>query len=766
MRRTLIAGSVVVVLVAATAGSFVAQRWFKKTLSRGQAVAGAQETAHRNKRAATFPTAPQPIVIVGSAMGKAFREGRLPAPLPQPQGSPEETAAALAKRVLGEDDQSTAAWLTALQMSGFSVRGDSGTLALESVKPGQGIMIDAWEAAATAKLFGDGMQIRLVDLSNSFAATIRPLKDAPVANLLLDGLRGAAQSDQPAMRFWADFIVELGRQSATPYDLLASDLDPGKVNLDAIQVSLILRRLVADMVVLQASKTPKAEFAPAWKPDSAYLRWKPVWFGLQGGAIRDAVWRPGDRPHLQRVQEGKGGSPSLPCTMTELQSQIMDVTAYSSAKGFDQIIEMVKEDFEAAETYGKAAAGINAVLALIKLIAYYACMETEITMSGDPPLVRTQSTRDADAGERRTLTGTVRANIGNWQALNCVRLALNGAGLDISLPNDGPMAGVQTQWLLTSGGLGKIEGVYTPGIVEFVSPYGTANIQTATGPVSNFTAPKTDEEGHITIDIQGTKQPEKLTNPVPVMKQAEVRFSVSAKAVSMSQDLIDSGGIALGGLPTIVVGGPVEMLLRTQLHLSKRLLIPVKDWESDDGNWRGHIDCTNTHSGDQGQNDLQTWSFSEDLRVSYDIRSGGGIAYGSAGLKSLAINKQKALRGGAIILIDDTSDTTEGNARDNAPATLQVDINEAQQTYWIKVGATFPMWPSRTHWASCIKDKCTSQDLPFGIGPCPSSLIAGKLDDPNHLHGSQSDVKTGLGRGRNGTQTYSVTWDLERTGSN
>lgn len=764
MRRTLIAGSVVVVLVAMTAGSFVAQRWFKKTLSRGQAAAGAQETAHRNKRAATFPTAPQPIVIVGSAMGKAFREGRLPAPLPQPQGSPEETAAELAKRVIGEDDQSTAALLTALQMSGFSVRGDSGTLALEAVKPGQGIMIDAWEAAATAKLFGDGMQIRLVDLSNSFAATIRPLKDAPVANLLVDGLRGAGQSDQPAMRFWADFIVELGRQSATPYDLLASDLDPGKVSLDAIQVSLILRRLVADMMVLQASKTHKAEFAPTWKPGSAYLQWKLVSYRLQGGAIRDAVWRPGDRPHLRLVQEEKGGSSSLPCTMTELQAQIMDITAYSSAKGFDKIIDLVKEDFEGAEAYGKAAGRINAILALIKLLAYYACMETDITMSGEPPLVRTQSTHDA--GERRTLTGTVRENIGNWQALNCVRLALNGADLDISLPSDGPLAGVQTQWLLTSGGFGKIEGAYTPGIVEFVSPYGTANIQTATGPVSDFTAPKTDEEGHITIDIQGTKQPEKLTNPVPVMKQAEVRFSVSAKAVSLSQDLIDAGGVASGGPISMLVGGPVEMLLRSQMHLSKRLLIPVKDWESDDGNWRGHIDCTNTHSGDQGQNDLQTWSFSQDLRVSYDIRSGGGIAYGSAGLKSLAINKQKALRGGAIILIDDTSDTTEGNASDNAPATLQVDINEAQQTYSIKAGATFPMWPSRTHWASCIKGKCTNQDLPFGIGSCPTSLIVGKLDDPNHLHGSQSDVETGLGRGRNGTQTYTVTWDLERTGSN
>src|ERR1041385_5714229 len=98
-------------------------------------------------------------------------------------------------------------------------------MAYESVKPGQGIVIDAWEVAALAKLFGDGLQTRLTDFSNSFAATIRPLKNAPVADLFLKGLRTSAQSDQPSLRFWADFIAELGRQSAQPYDLLSPDLD-------------------------------------------------------------------------------------------------------------------------------------------------------------------------------------------------------------------------------------------------------------------------------------------------------------------------------------------------------------------------------------------------------------------------------------------------------------------------------------------------------------------------------------------------------------
>jgi hypothetical protein len=757
----LIALFVLVLLVAVTAGVFTAQRWIKTTFRHSQPVAGAEEIAPR-KKAGTLPISSPPIVIMGATMARAFHDGRLPSPLPQPQGTPEQAAAELAKRVINEDDQSTAALLTALQMSGFSVRGDDGTMALEAVRPGQGIVMDAWEAASLAKLFGDGMQTKLSDLSNSFATTVPSLQGAPVANLFLDGIRGAAQSSQPSMRFWADFIAEMGRQSATPYDLLSSGLDPGKVDLDAIQVSLILRRLVADVMIREGSKTHKAEFAPAWERDSTSPRWKAVSYQFEGGNIRDAVWRPGHGPHLLLAQEGKGGGSSLPCTMTDLQSQIMDINAYLSAKAFDSMLEYMGEHgFEGAEEYGKATGFANAALALIKLLAYYGCIETDITMSGEPPLVRTQAMY-AD-GERRTLTGTVRANIKNWQALNCARLALNGANLDISLPSDGPMAGVQAQWQLTNDGF-SISGEPSNAFVALLSPDGTPRIQSATGPVSNATAPKTDEEGHITIDIYGLRQREKLTDPVPVMKEAEVRFSVSAKAISLGQDAIDIGGNALGGLAGTLIGGPVEMLLRSQLHLSKRLLIPVKDWDSGDGKWSGRIQCSKIYAGDEGQNDLQTWSNSEAVRISYDIQHNSGFVYGFAESKFVGINKQKALRGGAITLIDDTSTVGEGSASDTSPATLEVDVDEARQAYSINPGAAFSMQPGKMHTVTCIKGSCRSEVTDYGVMPCLKGMVGGKLADPDHLKGSQTEVKTGLGRGRNGTFTYTVTWDLTRSG--
>jgi hypothetical protein len=581
---------------------------------------------------------------------------------------------------MAEDEQSTAALLTALQMSWFSVRGDDGSLALESVKPGQGIVIDAWEVAAIAKLLGDGMHIRLVDLSNAFAGTVPPLKDAPVSALFLDGLRAAAQGNQPAMRFWADFIVELGRQSAKPYDLLAPDVDTEKIALDPIQVSLILRRLAADLMLLDGNKSPKTQLAPGWEQYETSLR-QPASYNFEGGArpyYRDAVWHPDVASRLRLVQEG-GGS-NLPCTLKDLEAQILDINAYGAGKAYDKMLEYLAEHgMEGADKFSARTSAINAILAIVKLIAYYACMETDITMSGDPPLVRTQS--PFQPGEKRTLTDSVRENIGKWQALNCTRLALTGANIDISLPNDGPVAGVKTQWVLVNGSYDIGHGDILYPFVELAFPDGTPLVQNSTVPISDASAPKTDEEGHTTIDIEGVKQKERLIKPLPEMKQAEVRFTVAAKAVTMRQDLIDAVGNGLGfpvaGAVGLGFGGPVEMLLRSNIYFSKALFIPVKDWDSCDGGWGGTINFTRTyhfifpHNSQQGftSTEAKNESTLEQINLRGNPNAGDGWSSASHGTftthfdeKDIAIDSWPANRfsGATTVRADETTSAVGG----------------------------------------------------------------------------------------------------------
>jgi hypothetical protein len=194
----------------------------------------------------------------------------------------------------------------------------------------------------------------------------------------------------------------------------------------------------------------------------------------------------------------------------------------------------------------------------------------------------------------------------------------------------------------------------------------------------------------------------------------------------------------------------------------------VGRWDTGLGtDWSGQITCSSTLRGDEGSNDLQKWSNSDTTRMTIDLGNNGQrtiTTYGEE--KNLAINKQKALRGGAIVLIDDTSSTEEGTLSDASPAMVQVDINKAQGTYSIRAGASTPMKPSKIHTATCVKDRCRSEDLPFYVEGCLTNGISGKLGDLNHLRGSQSDVKSGLGRAHNGTQTLTLTWDLARTGTN
>ena len=593
-------------LVVASFAAYRSVKWAFGVVRQNYLVVSASQLPQQTSQPVQSTSSALPdqsVRVPGSAMAQAFRNGKLPSPMPIPSGKPDDAVADLAKKVAAQDEQSTAALMTALQISGFSIRGEGGMNNVEAVKPGQGIVFDAWEVAAMAKLYGDGMQIKLADLSTAFSSQIVPLKDAHVAALLVDGIRTAAQGNQPAKRCWARFIAELGRRSAQPYDLLSQNVDLATVNLDGIQVSLILRRFVADLMIMDQDKSEKhIASARERETDLSFRRPQPVHCAYRNRRelpLNDAVWRPEGVVRLQFVQEGSNSQ--LPCTLAELAAQILDSSAYLSGYGFDKLTEYLKEHgMPGPATYSKKVAPvINGILAIIKLIAYFACLDTDITMNGSPPLVRTQSIYQD--GDRRTLTATVREDLGKWQELNCVRIALNAAGIDFSLPNDGPQANVGIQWVLVGGGasINHDTGEINWPFVELLFPENAPTIQTATGPFSNATAPKTDEKGQATIDIEGLRQKQDLgPNPGRVMKQAEVRFTCEPKPISMAQDLIDAGGNGyLAGPVGLIVGGPVEMLLRSKIHFSKPIFIPVVDWQPCNGGWTGTItySATTTH---------------------------------------------------------------------------------------------------------------------------------------------------------------------------
>ena len=238
----LIAGIVVMITLIA---AYRSAKWMLGTL----------QPAHAFTSGTTSPTVP-PTVVPGAvnagvtargegtpaaplknAMSRAFDSGSLPAPLAITEPDPDEAALALAKKIAAQDQNSTAALITALQMSGFSVRAKNGDLLPNPTTTSQGMALDAWQVAAMAKLYGQHWHMSAADLTTVVQKLLPGLGKAPVSDMLLSGIAQSAQGPQP-LRFWSRVIIDLGLVSANHYEISASNPDPASLQLDAIQVAL------------------------------------------------------------------------------------------------------------------------------------------------------------------------------------------------------------------------------------------------------------------------------------------------------------------------------------------------------------------------------------------------------------------------------------------------------------------------------------------------------------------------------------------------
>ena len=187
------------------------------------------------------------------------------------------------------------------------------------------------------------------------------------------------------------------------------------------------------------------------------------------------------------------------------------------------------------------------------------------------------------------------------------------------------------------------------------------------------------------------------------------------------------------------------------------------NWETGLGTgWSGEITFSSVQDGDQGKNELQSWSNSEATRSTITVKDGVATAYLYYEVQNMSANKVKALRGGAITLIDGGSSNIVGSAEATGKTTLGVELSP-DGTYTLT--ASFgPMPPGTKHETYCGSGGCTSTDKPLPIAPFLPQ-ITGKYDNPNILQGSQNSTTTGHGYSKQGKTTFTVTWYLERQGT-
>ena len=178
--------------------------------------------------------------------------------------------------------------------------------------------------------------------------------------------------------------------------------------------------------------------------------------------------------------------------------------------------------------------------------------------------------------------------------------------------------------------------------------------------------------------------------------------------------------------------------------------------------WSGRISLTITNTGDAGENELQTWSNSSATRMTIEVKDGKGTARATTEKHSMSARRQKALRGGSVIVIPDSSESIDGSIEDESPASVQV-LNPSAGAYAIRVSAVFTKMGT-AHVMRCDRNRgCRADEQPMVV-EASGPGIDGKTDDPNRLRGSKTEVGRGSGYQGKGTITTTITWDLARQG--
>ena len=557
-----------------------------------------------------------------SALLAAWNTGELPSALPAPQLNADETAAYLAKKVAAGDKESVSALLTALQLSGFFVTGKGGkTLLAPTDGKGQGLTVNGWEIASVSKMLGDGKTTKLSELQETLSF-IPNLKKAKIADFVIAGLKqNSINEKDPFLRMWARFIIELGKNSANKYDL-SGKISADQVTLDAVQNFLILRRIYGDIFAFAEKNKKVAELVRSTRKNTP--RYVSAAYSPDVEFKTDYI----NAPEFDFKKKISGSAnlsnQQVPCRMDGDAPIVMDAMATILGTGFGELTGYLGDTLDGTaggDAIGKYAeiAGIaNIILAYAKFLQTYAALETQITLEDAPPLIRT---KNSVPGGRKKLKAVVKMNIGNWQIYNCLRTAINLAGIDFSTVNDGPISGVGVQWHLDEGGAGDVysnRGGLT-GKEQFVGfTQDGARIQDAgssTGTtgnrIANATYTKTDDNGEVSIILEGSPQKNvKIGKLNEVMKKAKISTTVKMKAGDLKGESVDVAGQALGGI-TGLITMPLELLYRMDWISTAFLEVPVQDWEECSGGWSGTISYNYSFKDESsGSSDFMKRNFS------------------------------------------------------------------------------------------------------------------------------------------------------------
>lgn len=379
-------------------------------------------------------------------------------------------------------------------------------------------------------------------------------------------LKTAANSSNKLGRFWARLIIELGKHSSEPFDLLSTNSP--KVPLNIIQTSLWERRLIGDIIASAQKNT----------------------------AIFQTV------PRRNEVQFVKTSFLIDPPCQADVEAVVVDATALGVSTVSGQIIENISKGTR-FEKFAGGLGFVNIALSWAKLVAAMTTLKGKITIADPMPLERTKNSDTSKPENKRLMTAQIRAEVGNLEYLNCVRLAMNSSGLDFNVPSDGPLKDLDIAWDLIGKSSFSGQGSSKTGKYDNFVNLEVPDPERRKGANPDVTKQITDDNGESRINLVGApKIPAVINLPVvPVRKKATVKVAVSLKSKRDGwQNALDIFGAGVGIGMGAKSGGAIGALLGVLSSLPEfayrmkvdvqNLTVPVKDWELCTEDWAGTVE--------------------------------------------------------------------------------------------------------------------------------------------------------------------------------
>ncbi|HEY8996167.1 MAG TPA: hypothetical protein VIM71_15985 [Lacunisphaera sp.] len=200
-------------------------------------------------------------------LGGYSLRGQTPEPAAPIVYDADSAALVLARKYLEGGESGRAAVLEALQRMGWGVRNAQGAM-LKTPPTGTdtGLAMRDYELEELLWKPSEQPSIRLISFAQALAVPFENADPEELAQDLVDTIRKSTESSQPQQRFWAHFIVALGRVSPANYDLVASApaavIPPGRAQMKNLE-----KIALSDPFAVMQVMTP----TPVWPDDDPVL---------------------------------------------------------------------------------------------------------------------------------------------------------------------------------------------------------------------------------------------------------------------------------------------------------------------------------------------------------------------------------------------------------------------------------------------------------------------------------------------------------------